>query len=328
MTTTNETDNGNGTAAVVPTRSEADFAERLRAETAAVRLRRRYLKDAKALSPAQRETAAAVFSADAEFLRARKKMFDTKHKKVSRANRLVDRSCEIWREFTVPYSAAEPGVRLIRRDRIAEFEDELRRVLDELGAAVAEADDVYRSEIIPEAEQRLGELFNAEDYPDSLLGCWGFDWEYPSVEPPDYLQQLNPALYAAEQARIRARFEEAVQATEQAFIAEFNEFVARLAERLEPGPDGKQKTFHESSVTNLNAFFERFRALNIGSNADLDRLVTTAQETVAGVSAKTLRTDALTRGTVRESLSAIADQLSGLMVVRPDRRITLDESDE
>lgn len=311
---------------IQPTRSAEDFAERLRAETAAVRLRRRYLSDSRALNSDQRTRAAETFGTDPDYLKARKMIFDRKHRALALANRLVERSCELWREFTVPYSAAEPGVRLIRRDRIEEFETEMRRLLDQLGAAAAGADDVYRTEILPTAQGRLGELFNEADYPMSLLGCWGFDWEYPSVDPPDYLAQLNPALYAAEQARIRARFEEAVAATEQAFVAEFNEFVTRLAERLEPTPDGKAKTFHESTITNLTGFFERFRAMNIGSNADLDRLVTTAQEAVAGVSAKTLRTDALSRGTVRETLATIAEQLGGMMVDRPARRISLDES--
>lgn len=310
------------------TAADRDFAAQLRDETSAVRLRRRYLGDARTLTVGQREQAAAVFHADPSLLRGRKMIFDRTTKEIRAANSAVDRACDIWRAFTVPYSAAEPGVRLIRRDRIAEFESAMRAALDELVDANAAVEDVYQTKIIPDAQARLGELFNAGDYPSTLVGAWGFDWEYPSIDPPDWLQQLNPALFAQEQARIRARFEEAVAATEAAFVEEFGAFVAKLAERLAPGPDGKAKTFHETTVTNLTEFFDRFRQLNIGSNAELDRLVAEAQGAVQGVTAKSLRTDALQRGTVRESLAAVYRQLTDLMVDRPERRISLDESDE
>ena len=49
-----------------------------------------------------------------------------------------------------------------------------------------------------------------------------FDLEvsYPAIEPPHYLIALNPGVFEAEQARVRERFEAAVEMAEQAFATE------------------------------------------------------------------------------------------------------------
>ena len=40
-----------------------------------------------------------------------------------------------------------------------------------------------------------------------LIGLFGIDWEFPSIEPPNYLLQLSPALYEQERQRVATRFE-------------------------------------------------------------------------------------------------------------------------
>ena len=57
-------------------------------------------------------------------------------------------------------------------------------------------------------------------------------WDFPSVEPPPYLRRLSPALYREECERARARFTEAVQLAEQAFVEELAALVEHLNERL------------------------------------------------------------------------------------------------
>ena len=42
---------------------------------------------------------------------------------------------------------------------------------------------------------------------------FSIDWDFPSVEPPDYLQQLNPQLYEQECDWVQQRFDEAVRLT-------------------------------------------------------------------------------------------------------------------
>ena len=58
------------------------------------------------------------------------------------------------------------------------------------------------------------------------------EFDFPSVEPPDYLQQLNPQLYEQECQRVQSRFDEAVQLAEVAFTAELAKPVSHLTERF------------------------------------------------------------------------------------------------
>ena len=127
------------------------------------------------------------------------------------------------------------------------------------------------AELRTAAQQRLGRLFNLSDYPASLSGLFAVEWNFPSIEPPDYLRQLNPELYEQECRRVSARFDEALQLAEQAFLAELSQLVTHLSDRLSGTEDGKPKVFRDSAIANLNEFFERFKHLNIGSNDELDQ---------------------------------------------------------
>ena len=70
-------------------------------------------------------------------------------------------------------------------------------------------------------------------------GLFQVAWDFPSVEPPDYLRQLHPEIYEQECQRMRQRFDEAVQLAEQAFTEELSQFVSHLTERLAGQADGK-----------------------------------------------------------------------------------------
>ena len=53
-----------------------------------------------------------------------------------------------------------------------------------------------------------------------MLGLFQLEYDFPSVEPPDYLRQLSPALYEQEKARVAGRFDVAVRLAEEAFTNE------------------------------------------------------------------------------------------------------------
>jgi hypothetical protein len=78
-----------------------------------------------------------------------------------------------------------------------------------------------------------------------------FDLEvtYPAIEPPNYLMALHPDVYQAEQARVRERFESAVELAEQAFATELQRLTAHLAERLTGLHDGRPKVFRDSAAS-------------------------------------------------------------------------------
>jgi hypothetical protein len=209
---------------------------------------------------------------------------------------------------------------LIPQQSITEFDEQVVKLRHELDKAVTELDRHY-DELRSAARQRLGDLFDASDYPVSLIGLFAIEHDYPSVEPPDYLRQLSPELYQQECRRVQSRFDEAVQLAEQAFLDELVRLVEHITERLSGADDGKPRVFRDSAVTNLTEFFERFRTLNVRSNEQLDELVSRAQQVIGGVEPQQLRDNAVLRQRVVSQLAGVQSSLDGLLVDRPRRNI-------
>jgi hypothetical protein len=285
---------------------------------AAMRLSFTWFGVRKTLTAEQKAQAAESFGAEGDFLSAGKKLLDTRHEKFQAVTAIRSQAVQIWKRMSLPYP--EAGIRLIKQGDLEDINYQMTLFKDELGAAVAELDRHY-SDLKSAARRRLGALYNSGDYPLSLIGLFDVAWDFPSVEPPPYLQQLAPELYAQECERIRARFEEAVQLAEQAFLEELSRLVVHLNERLSGQDDGKPKIFRDSAVTNLDEFFQRFRRLNIRSNVQLEELVNRAQDVVRGVRPQQLRDDQAVRQEVASQLSAVQSALDGLLVERPRRNI-------
>ncbi len=108
---------------------------------------------------------------------------------------------------------------------------------------------------------------------------------------------------------------------EEAFLSELAKLVSHLTDRLSGSEDGKPKIFRDSAVENLRGFFERFRALNVGSNEQLDELVGQCQQIVQGVQPQDLRDRQSLRQHVSTQLSSVQSVLDGLLVDRPRRNI-------
>jgi len=294
-------------------------ARRLRAEMAAVRLGFTWLGTQKSLTPEQRAQAAEAFDAEGQFLSAGKKLLDVKHPAFRGVTAIRGKIQAYGKGVSLPYP--EPGIRLIRQDKVEEFAAQMADFRVELDDAVQNLDRHY-GELKRAAAERLGSLFNPADYPETLVGLFAVAWDFPSVEPPDYLMQLSPALYEQERARMEARFEEAVRQAERAFTEEFARLVEHLSERIAGvGEDGQPKVFRDSAVENLGEFFARFRELNVRSNEQLDELVERAQRAVRGVDAQDLRISQGLRQRVATQLSQVQSALDGMLVDRPRRRI-------
>ena len=296
----------------------ASPSQRLRQNFAAVRVAFTWFGVRKSLNADQKAQAAEHFSAEGQYLSAAKKLLDTKHEAFQTVTGVRSQIISFWKGMSLPYP--DPGVRLIRQDDVDRFNTRMTTYRDELAAAVVNLDQHF-DQLKNAARDRLGSLYNPADYPPTLLGLFAVDFDWPSVEPPEYLLRLNPHLFEQERQRIAARFDEAVQLAEEAFTAEFSKLVAHLTERLTAAADGERKIFRDSAITNLTQFFERFKNLNVRSNADLDRLVETARQVVSGADPHIVRNSASLRQQITTQLSTVQAALDGMLVDQPRRRI-------
>jgi hypothetical protein len=300
------------------TGSATSHAERLRTTMMAMRLSFTWFGTRKTLSADQKDQAAESFGAEGSFLSAGKKLIDVKHPAFKAVSSVKNKAVRYFRDVSLPYP--ESGIRLIRPDRLDEVNRQMEGFQSDLGDAVYHLDRAY-AHLKALARERLGTLYNEGDYPPSLSGLFGIAWDFPSVDPPDYLRQLNPEVYRQECQRVEQRFSEAVQLAEQAFTEELVKLVSHLTERLSGTANGERKVFRDSAIENLTEFFDRFRQLNIGSNEQLDRLVNDARRIVRGVRPQALRDDTNLRQHVATEMSRVQSVLDGLLVNQPRRNI-------
>tara|TARA_R110002111_G_scaffold262878_1_gene342612 strand:+ start:3055 stop:4005 length:951 start_codon:yes stop_codon:yes gene_type:complete len=291
---------------------------RLRTTMAAARLSFTWLGVRKSLTAMQKNQAADSFGAEGKYLSAGKKLLDTSHPAFKAVTAVRGRAVAYWKGISLPYP--EPGIRLIRQSDIQDFDQRMADFRDELDTAVTDLNRHF-DELRSAARNRLGDLFNPADYPHSLIGLFAIEHDFPSIEPPNYLRQLSPELYEQECQRMQLRFDEAVQLAEQAFLEELTKLVEHVTERLNGQTDGRPKVFRDTAITNLNEFFERFRKLNVRSNAQLDELVDRAQQIVGGVEPQRLRDNGALRQQVVTQLAGVQSSLDGLLMDRPRRNI-------
>jgi len=286
----------------------SQLIDELRKDTMAVSLKLRRFGKRRSMTTDQVRTSAEAFGADPEYVGGSKRLLNDKHVRYKAVSAALSQARVTWKAMTVPFP--EPGKRLMRRSKLAEFEAAMQSHVDALGNAVAALDEIYHAELIPEAQERLHDLFDESNYPQSLAGTFAVDWEYPSIEPPDYLKQMAPEIYEAEQRRIQARFDEAIAMTEQAFEAELASLVQSIQDQVTPqtvtewhyeGPvqlelaqrlqeleaerDARQAAFDESleENTDANAITEPVAGMMRQQRATLDAIAfAQEQQNLAG----------------------------------------------
>ena len=293
-------------------------ADRLRTTMAAMRLSFTWFGTRKTLSSEQKAQAADTFHAEGKFISAGKKLIDTSDASFRAVTAVRTQANAYFKGASLPYP--EAGIRLVPQGSLDQINERMQSFSEELSETVDALDRRF-DELKYEARDRLGDLFSEADYPESLRGLFEIAWDFPSVEPPEYLRRLNPELYQQECDRVKSRFDEAVQMAEIAFMDELNKMVEHLSERLSGDQDGKPKVFRDSAIENFTEFFERFQRLNIRSNDELDAVVERAKRVVEGVAPQQLRDNDSLRQQITGRLSSVQSSLDGLLVDRPRRNI-------
>ena len=255
---------------------------------AACRVQFTWFGTRKSLTAEQKAQAAEPFDAEGQFLSAGKKLLDTRHTAFRAVTAIRTKITDYWRGLTLPFP--EPGVRLIRHEQVEAFAAQMADYRAELDDAVGDARPPLRRAEAggrPAARIAVQPRRLPRDAGRPLRRRLGLSQRRAAGLPG---RRSRPELYGQEQERVAARFEEAVQLAEQAFLDEFARLVAHLTERITgANEDGTPKVFRDSAVDNLCEFFERFRSLNVRSNQQLDELVAQAQRAVRGVAAQDLR---------------------------------------
>jgi hypothetical protein len=207
--------------------SLTDSMNRVRDDFAACRVKFRWFGTTKTLSSAQKSQAAESFGAQSRAISAAKRLIDTRNERYRNLTTIKSKITRYWKDASLAFP--EPGIRLIRQNRIEEFNATMQSFEAELSTCVTLLDESF-FELKEAARVRLGDLYDSNDYPVSLADEFAVCWDFPSVTAPDYLRRLNPEVYRQQSRLVAERFEETVAMAEQAFIEELEQLVSHLAE--------------------------------------------------------------------------------------------------
>lgn len=308
-------------------KSKEEAAVDLRGNACAVRISFTKMGVTKKLTGEQKEQAADVFDADAQSLSASKRIVDTKHPIWKKLSKKFSEIRAYWESVTLPYP--EDAVRLGKRDRIPEIDARFRELQTELKQLAGELANVF-SEFIEHAREKLGSLFNASDYPSpgSVASLFNFSWDFPSLEPPEWMKQ-NPWLYEQESAKVQALFHEAVRIKEQEMLQQFADMVEGLKERMTDGEGGEKKKFKKSTIEGFDSFFSEVDKLVTKDNTKFKELIEQARGIVSGVKADEIRkAPDDVREQIRAGMDAIGKSLKESIGVAPKRKIIVKKKEE
>lgn len=296
----------------------------LKDQTAGVAFKSHKFGVRRKLDQATRVQAAAPFGAEPDCLVASKCLLDTRSEPYRAVVDVITRARRYWKSMTVFFPVK--GVRLIRRDLMESFDTCMKQFAEELKTATDGLREEYKA-MKQQARKDLGQLYNPSDYPDveTLLEEFAISWSYPSVDPPNFLKQLNPKLYEQEQARVAARFQEAMAAAEQTLAAEMQQIVTHLVDRLSTGETGSRKRLSEKAMSGLAEFVERINSFSVHTSPELDALVKQVEQISKGVDVKQINANVDAQQHLFNTMTTLKEQLDGMLVDAPDRKIDLED---
>lgn len=213
------------------------------------------------------------------------------------------------------------GVSILPRGLLADVEARLTEAQAEREKLVSEFLAVYPAEV-DGARARMADQFRASDYPDAevIKAAYAIRWAYIQFGPAD---GLPTEVAERERAKMKERFSQAETDVCEALRVSFRDLVAHLAERLQPGDDGKKRIFRDSAVENLVEFLGLFSKRNITDDSELAALADKARGIVDGVSPDALRELRSVRETVRAGLADVGAAVDKLIVSQPRRKFDL-----
>lgn len=177
--------------------------------------------------------------------------------------------------------------------------------------------------------QKLGTLYNAQDYPhpSKVKDAFTMQVQLWELSTPGSLRTIDRALYEREAAKMQNVWKEAQAQITQVLLTEFRDMTARMAERLQSAPDGKPKVFRDSLVGNLQEWLDLFEKRDLSNDEQLMGFVNQARAMVNGLKPDAIRETTELREEIAQEMQKITNQLDQAIVERPGRRIEWEEEE-
>jgi len=188
-----------------------------------------------------------------------------------------------------------------------------------------------------EAKARLqpAGLWSADEYPAAsrVERAFGVRWNFFSFDVPARVKEISSAIYAKEQAKIKAELEGVKEEAIGILRAQCCGFVQQLVNMLATGDEitGAKKAirtrFTARAVGKLEEFLATFPFRNMFGDDLLQQQVARLRDLLAGVDVTELKTSEDLRLNMERSMIKVQEELSKLVVAAPVRRFKFNRED-
>lgn len=211
---------------------------------------------------------------------------------------------------TLPWSNS--GLRLIPTAKFFDFKTTLDKYRDEFEDMVADFVAEYPNRIAAQAF-KLGTMFDRSEYPDAGEIASKFKFSYcfsPVPEAGHFLVDLGEEMEKELRETYEKAYEDRVNSAMKDLWTRLKDSLDKIAERLTPDVDGKNKIFRDSLVDNVLNLCGMLRELNVTNDPNLEKARREVEMLLSGVVAEDLRKNDDIRKDVKSEVNAILEKFA------------------
>lgn len=208
-----------------------------------------------------------------------------------------------------------PGVYAVPLEHLEIIEEKLKE-------AKAEIEDIRKTlvdewpEVIKDAKERLGHLFDDRDYVNPESSATELDMTYryiPIAQTPEILKNIAAETYQEDLERSKSQSAEELEAFRTHLRATFLQIIGNMRKTLTK-PDGERRVFGKRFFKNLNSFLETFEALNFSEDFELRQVVESARKVANGYDRpEDLKDDVTMQKALNTNLEGLSHSLEGMV---------------
>jgi hypothetical protein len=174
--------------------------------------------------------------------------------------------------------------------------------------------DAYSWEI-QNAQLKLGDLFNPDEYPsaDSLTSKFRFGMNYmPLPDAGDWRVSIGSETESALRSQYEGYYATQLQTAMGDVWSRAHDALTKMSERLDYADSNTKKVFRDSLVTNVTDMIELLGACNVTGDPVMARAQRDLDEAMRGITPDALREDPYLRAETRRKVNEVRKTIDSL----------------
>lgn len=212
--------------------------------------------------------------------------------------------------MTMPWS--DSGMRLLTTAMFFDYHNKMTTAQAEFEGLVDTFLNVYAYEIM-QSQAKLGNLFNADEYPstDSLRSKFKFNIAYiPMPDHGDWRLDINNEAKTIMQDSYRTYYEDKLNTAMADIWQRCYDALNRMSERLDYKDKDTKKIFRDSLVENVLDICDLLSKCNVTGDSRMEAMRINLENMFSGVTADALREDDYLRMDTKRKVDAVLSNMS------------------